>query len=57
MSKKYEHRIEILKEHRQDKGHKYHQTTTNNIRNKKPNELKKLYKDFKKKIEKSKKIW
>ena len=58
MSKKYERKIECLKEHKQDKKHKHHPTKKrSDIRNRKPNEQKKAYKDFQKKLEKSKKIW
>jgi hypothetical protein len=58
MSKKYEHKIKTLKEHKQDKKHKHHPDKNRSyIRKRKPHEQNKAYKEFKKKIEKSKKIW
>ena len=57
MTNKYLHRIESLKEHREDKEHKNHQKKKGNTRVKSYRELKKVYKNFQKKIEKSKKIW
>jgi len=58
MSKKYEHRIEILKDHKMDKGKKRHRTKTRkDLRNSGVSQQKKTYKDFRKKINKSKKIW
>jgi len=50
MSKKYEHKIENLKEHKQDKEHKHHPARKRSyIKNRKPHELDKVSKEFKKK--------
>lgn len=58
MSRKYEHRIEYLKENKQDKNHEHHQTKKkSNSSNRTPKEIKKAYSDFQKKLDKSKKIW
>ncbi len=58
MSKKYEHRIEKLKEHEKHKGRRDHHTKSkSNVKNKSLNQKKKDYKDFQKKMDKSKKIW
>ncbi len=58
MSKKYEHRIEILKDHKKDIGKSRHRTKTRkNLRNSSVSQQKKTYNDFRKKINKSKKIW
>ncbi len=44
MSKRYEHRVDSLKEHKQEKGHKHHHTKKkSNIRNRKTNKQKKAY--------------
>ncbi|MHA1281445.1 MAG: hypothetical protein ACTSQP_02980 [Promethearchaeota archaeon] len=58
MSKKYEHRIESLKEHKEEKG-KGHYRHKKNSRSGKRNlkSQRKAYNDFHKKLEKSKKIW
>ena len=58
MSKKYEHRIEKLEEHEKDKGRReHHAKSRSNVKNKGVSQKKKDFKDFKKKMEKSKKIW
>jgi len=58
LSKKYEHRIDALKNHKMDKDRKRHRKTKRkNLRNKSVNQQKKEYKDFRKKVNKSKNIW
>ena len=58
MSKKYVHRIEILKGHKMYKGRSRHRKKTRkNLRNSSVSQQKKTYNDFRKKINKSKKIW
>ncbi|MFX1276462.1 MAG: hypothetical protein ACFFBP_00635 [Promethearchaeota archaeon] len=58
MSKRYESRVDVLKEHKQDKDHKYHHTKyKSDAGKKKVKNQKKALKDFQKKMDKSKKIW
>jgi len=55
---KYEHRIDKLKEHKQDKERKYHHTHYKSNKNKRKLKYqKKAFKDFHKKLDKSQKIW
>ena len=57
MSKKYQHRIEVLEEHKSNKGKGHHA----NRRHKKSNRIlknkRKAQKEFKKKMRKSNQIW
>ena len=61
MSNKFKSRIEVLKDHKEDKDHKYHSTRhqgkKSNNRKRKTSAQKKELKAFKKKMEKSNKIW
>jgi len=58
MSKKYEHRIEILKDHKRDKGgRRDRRKPRRELRYQSVNQQRKTYKDFQKKINKSKEIW
>ncbi len=59
VSKRYEHRIESLKDHKKEKKIGVHRPKTKspNLRSKKLSTQKKAYKDLRKKLEKSKQIW
>ena len=58
MSRKYEHRIESLKEHKTDKERRLHKTKNRKkYKDHNANSEKKAQDDFRKKINKSKHIW
>ena len=58
MSKKYEHRIKSLKDHKDDKGKKRHNSKPKSYaKGHKLSNEKKNFEQFRKKLEKSKKIW
>ncbi len=59
MSKKYEHRVDSLKDHKKEtKIGVYRQKKKSpNLRSKKISTQKKAFKDLQKKMEKSKKTW
>ncbi|MFW9897968.1 MAG: hypothetical protein ACFFDO_01740 [Candidatus Thorarchaeota archaeon] len=58
MSKKYEHRIKSLKDHKENKGKKPHRSKPKPYaRTHKLSKEKNNFSEFRKKIEKSKKIW
>jgi hypothetical protein len=59
MSKKYEHRIDTLKEHKKEKKIGVYRPTKKpaNLKSKNLSTQKKAHKDLQKKLEKSNKIW